>query len=179
MLRDSSAGRVLQTRPDRYVLYPLPSLKAQNVSNGVVKPRRAFLSANINQSKDWVGFFAEFALGYRSRSVRFVPHRSLQSSFIKVHCAHHCRVGVKLFILDTLLPAFLVEITPGIAAHPATALGGRIRVPAQRGRIALPACADRMIEGAGFFQSLQMMASDSSNDLFHELPVCRLCFVMP
>jgi hypothetical protein len=113
---------------------------------------------------------------HRSRSVRFVPHRTLQSSFIKVQSAHHCRVSGKLFVSDALLPTFFVEITPGIATHPATAFGGRIHVPAQRGRIALLAFADRMIEGAGLFQPLQMMASDSSNNVFHGPPVCGLFY---
>jgi len=75
MLRDNSAGRVLQTRPLRFVSFAIAQ-GTERKQRGC-KPRRAFLSANINQSKDWVGFFAEFALGYRSRSVRFVPHHTL------------------------------------------------------------------------------------------------------
>jgi hypothetical protein len=100
--------------------------------------------------------------------------------FLKIPYADRCRIGYKLSIPDALLPAFFVEITPGIAAHPATAFGGRIYVPAQRGRIVLPASADRLIGGSGFFPPLQMMAPDFSNNVFHRPPpLCGLFFAVP
>jgi hypothetical protein len=89
--------------------------------------------------------------------------------FLKVIYVGHCKVGSKLFIPYTLLPTFLVKITPGIAAHPATALGGRIHMPAQCDRIALPAFADRLIESTGFFQLLQMMTPAAAIQVFHAL----------
>jgi hypothetical protein len=72
-------------------------------------------------------------------------------------------------ILNAFLPAFLVKITPGIAAHPATALGGSTHMPAQCGRITLPAFSDCQIESTGFFQPLQMMTPAAAIQVFHAL----------